>query len=155
MTATVRIPPIIKSIRVRATPERAFKVFTTNVIRWWPPDYTIGTSPMKDIVLEPRDEGRWYEIGEDGSQCQWGDVLVWNPPTRLLLAWRIRLDWTFDPSLLTEIEITFNRLDTGETEVRIEHSKFENLGDDAGRALEIFDGWSSVLARYAEVLAAD
>jgi len=143
------IPPIAKSISVRAPIERAFKVFTVDPITWWPPDYTIGTSPMKAIVIEPRIGGRWYEIGEDGSECQWGDVLAWNPPHSLALAWRINLDWKFDPSLLTEVAVKFTDIGGGRTEVHLTHSKFENLGDRAAEALRIFDGWSSNLERYA------
>ena len=82
-------------------------MFTNNVIKWWPPTYTIGASPMKEVIMEARAGGRWFEIGEDGSQCQWGDMLEWNPPGRLLLAWRIGMDWQFDPELLTEVEVTF------------------------------------------------
>jgi uncharacterized protein YndB with AHSA1/START domain len=151
MTTNASIPSILKSIRVQTTPEHAFAVFTTNVIKWWPPAYTIGQSPMKKVVIEPRVGGRWFEIGEDGSECQWGDVLAWNPPGRLTLAWRIGMDWAFDPSLLTEVEISFKDLGSGETEVQIEHTKFENYGDDAEKALQIFDGWSSILARFADV----
>ena len=64
-----KIAPIIKSIRVRATPAHAFVVFTTNVARWWPPAYTIGRTPIKQVVIEPRSGGRWYELGEDNSEC--------------------------------------------------------------------------------------
>jgi uncharacterized protein YndB with AHSA1/START domain len=148
------VPPIDKKLRVRASQERAFLFFTTNSIRWWPPTYTIGNSPMKEIVLEPHVGGRWYEIGEDGSECQWGDVLAWDAPNGLTLAWRINLEWAFDPALLTEIAISFTDVGNGETEVRIVHSKFENLGERAPEALRIFDGWSSVLARFKDLLEA-
>ena len=152
MSLKLNVAPIKKLVRVKATPERAFKVFTENSIVWWPPTYTIGSSPMNEIVLEPWLGGRWFEIGEDGSQCQWGDVLAWEPPARLVLAWRIGMDWQFDPSLLTEVEVTFEDVGGGETEVRIVHSKFENYGADAEKAAQIFDGWSTNLARFADVV---
>jgi uncharacterized protein YndB with AHSA1/START domain len=152
MTNKKNVPSIVKSVRVRATLERAFAVFTTNVAKWWPPAYTIGTSPIKEVVIEPRVGGRWFEIGEDGNECQWGNVLSWNPPKQLVLAWRIGMNWAFDPSLLTEIEVSFKDVGAGEIEVRIEHSKFENFGDDAEKALQIFDGWGANLARYADAV---
>ena len=62
------------------------------------------------------------------------------------------MEWRFDPSLLTEIAITFTDVGDGMTEVRLEHSKFENLGDGAEKALQIFDGWSSVLSGSAKLL---
>ena len=151
MATTTEIPPIVKSVRVRARPEHAFAVFTTNVIKWWPPAYTIGQSPMKEVVIEPRIGGRWFEIGNNASECQWGDVLAWNPPSGLTLAWRIGMNWASDPSLLTEVEMSFKDIGGGETEVRINHSKFENYGQDAEKALQIFDGWSSILGRFANV----
>ncbi|HEY4202018.1 MAG TPA: SRPBCC family protein [Devosiaceae bacterium] len=142
---------ITKSIRVRATREYAFSFFTLNPIKWWPPTYTIGSAPMQKVVMEPHPGGRWFEIGSDGSECQWGNVLAWEPPARLVLAWRIGMNWKFDPALLTEVEVTFRDVGGGETEVRIVHSKFENYGPDAGKALQIFDGWSSILERFAAI----
>ena len=62
------------------------------------------------------------------------------------------MDWQFDPALLTEVDVTFKDAGGGETEVRIVHSKFENYGADAEKAVEIFDGWSATLARYAETV---
>ncbi|HTN63595.1 MAG TPA: SRPBCC family protein [Devosia sp.] len=152
MSSKINVAPITKSVRVRTTPERAFAIFTTNVLKWWPPTYTIGNSPMKEVVMEPHVGGRWFEIGEDDSQCQWGDVLVWNPPQRLVLAWRIGMDWQFNAALLTEVEVTFTAVGDGETEVRIVHRKFENYGAEAEKAAQIFDGWSANLARFAAVV---
>lgn len=50
---------------------------------------------------------RWYEVGEDESECDWGKVLVWNPPHQVVLAWQISGHWKFDPNLITEVEVKF------------------------------------------------
>lgn len=89
---TTAIAPVIRTVRVKASPERAFRFFTENLSRWWPRNFSIGSSPMRDARLEPKVGGRWYEIGEDGSTCQWGEVIAWNPPEGVVLAWRIGAD---------------------------------------------------------------
>ena len=89
MTATVTIEPVRKSIRVNARRDHAFEVFTSGLGRWWPRKATIGKSPLKMAVMEPRLGGRWYELGEDGSQTDVGKVLVWEPPQRFIISWDI------------------------------------------------------------------
>ncbi len=39
MTLQITAAPIRKSIQVNATPERAFKVFTGDMTRWWKPEH--------------------------------------------------------------------------------------------------------------------
>ena len=82
----IRPAPVKKSLVVKATPERAFAVFTADIGRWWPPSHHIGGAPFKTAVLEPWVGGRWYEVGDDGSECQWGHVLAWHTPRRLVIA---------------------------------------------------------------------
>ena len=67
-----------REIVVEAPQERAFRVFTESFDSWWPREHHIGQSAMKQAVLEGRQGGGWYELGEDGSRCQWGTVLVWD-----------------------------------------------------------------------------
>ena len=121
MSQTIRPAAIRKTLEVRATPEKAFKVFTEGFDRWWPKSHTIGASPLKRAVIEPGQGGRWYGVAEDGSEDQWGEVLAWEPPGRLLLAWRINGKWKYDPEILTEIEVAFTDLGDGRTRVDFEH----------------------------------
>lgn len=107
MTATISPSPVRRSVTVKASPARAFEVFTSGFSSWWPKTHSIGTVPLKTAIIEPRAGGRWYETGEDGSECPWGDVIAWEPPQRIVLAWRIGTDWKFDPDLLTEVEVRF------------------------------------------------
>src|SRR5260221_9873490 len=106
MTTLIKPAPVRKSIVVRASQARAFEVFTARFSAWWPASHHIGAAPYKTSVLEPQVGGRWYEIGEDGAECEWGEVLAWEPPARLILAWRIGADWKFDAALTTEAEAT-------------------------------------------------
>ncbi|MFD2646351.1 SRPBCC family protein [Devosia albogilva] len=152
---TTAIAPVMKTVRVRASPNKAFRFFTENLSKWWPSNFSIGTSPMRDAKLEPRVGGRWYEVGEDGSTCQWGEVLEWNPPESVVLAWRIGADWRYHPDLLTEVAVTFRPVGDIETEVTLEHRKLENYEEAGEQMVGIFsspDGWSVALDRLAQAI---
>jgi uncharacterized protein YndB with AHSA1/START domain len=75
---------------------------------WWPlATHKIDKAKAVDAVIEPRVGGRWYERGDDGSTCDWGRVLSWEPHARLVLSWEIGADWRHDPTLQTEVEVRF------------------------------------------------
>jgi uncharacterized protein YndB with AHSA1/START domain len=155
MAGIIRPAPVRKQRTVQAHPERAFEVFTAGFSRWWPAGHHIGAAPYKKAIIEAHVGGRWYEIGEDGSECDWGDVLVWEPPARLVLAWRLGTDWKYDQNLLTELEVRFTAQGDG-TLVELEHRKLENWGaggDQARVAIDGEGGWSELLAMYAAAVA--
>ncbi len=154
MTATISPAPVRKSIAVNATPERAFAVFTANMGRWWLRTHTINAAPMADVVIEPRVGGRWYERGEDGSQCEWGKVLAWEPPHRVLLAWQINGEWKYDAALVTEVEVNFIPDGSG-TRVELEHRHLERMGAAAEAARQAVDspgGWSGLLQAFSQAV---
>jgi uncharacterized protein YndB with AHSA1/START domain len=149
-----------RSITVQAPPERAWTVFTERMGAWWPGDtHHVGDEPG-EAMLESREGGRWYERGrETGAECDWGYVIAWDPPRRLVLAWQLDPDFRYDPdpARVTEVEVRF--LPEGDaTRVELTHSGFERHGDASEKIRDAIDspgGWSDLLALYvAEVRAA-
>lgn len=152
MTSTT-VEPIVKSITVRVPQERAFEVFTAGMDRWWNREYSIGAQPLETVVLEPHEGGRWFERDADGGECDWGRVLAWEPPSRVVLTWQVSAEWTYDPTLATELEIRFTPVDDGATEVRLEHRGLEQYGEAAASMRAQLDdptGWAGLLERLAE-----
>ncbi len=150
MTATITLAPVRKSVRVSAPPERAFDIFASGMSRWWPPTHTTLKAPFKAYVVEPRPGGRWYQIGTDGSESDTGSVRVWEPPSRLVLVWRLDAQWQYDPDLDTEVEVNFIPDGTG-TKVELEHRYIERMGEAASAAHAAVDsanGWSGILEDY-------
>jgi uncharacterized protein YndB with AHSA1/START domain len=148
------VAPVRKTIHVRATVEHAFDVFTAGIDRWWPREHHIGKSPMTRIMVEPRVGGRCYSEQQDGTDCAWGSVLAWEPPRRVVLAWQITTDWTFEPELArsSEVEIRFTPEAGGMTRVDLEHRHLERHGPGADRmrgAVDSPNGWGASLARFA------
>jgi len=146
---------IRKQLTVDVPVERAFRVFTANMGAWWPKDHHIGASALKDCVIEPTVNGRWYEVDEDGATCDWGKVRVWNPPRRLVLIWQLGPEFKYDPTLVTEVEVTFPFLGPGQTRVDFEHRKIERFGEAAERLRRDMDrGWGHILESFVSTAAA-
>jgi uncharacterized protein YndB with AHSA1/START domain len=140
---------IRKTITVNAPIERAFEVFATRMGEWWHKEHSIakGTTQV-DVVIEPRAGGRWFEKGADGSEHQWGKVLAYDPPHRLVLAWQLDREFSYGPSLETTVEVTFEECD-GSTLVTFEHRDLERMGADAVELFESMDGgWGMLLDLY-------
>jgi hypothetical protein len=145
-----------KQITVQASQERAFAVFTERQGSWWPPEHHIGEQPMQEPVVEPREGGRWFERGADGSECDWGRIRVWDPPSRLVLVWQLSGEWAYDAALETEIDVRFIAEGPDRTRVELEHRGLEAYGDRAAEMQGTFDsdnGWSYILERFGGVLA--
>jgi uncharacterized protein YndB with AHSA1/START domain len=119
-----------KSITVNASVDRAFAVFTAEFDTWWPRTHHIGKSPMMEAIIERRAGGRCYTKQEDGTDCDWGRILEWDPPHRFLLAWQITQEWGYEPDLskASEVEVRFTPEPGGRTRVDLDHRHFERMG---------------------------
>jgi len=142
-----------KEIVVQAPPERAFRVFTENFDSWWPRGHHIGKAEMKAAIMEGKPNGRWYELGVDGSECQWGYVIAWEPPRRVVLAWQLDAQWQYDPSLVTEVEVTFTPVGASATRVELEHRLLERFGENeeaVRKGIDSEEGWGGLLQLYGK-----
>ena len=145
---------VLRTVTVECDQQHAFEVFTAGFNTWWNRDHHIGAAELDAAIIEPRPGGRWYERGVDGTECDWGKVLVWEPPSRLVLAWQLDADWRYDPDLVTEVEIRFIPEGPSTTRVELEHRGLDTYGDrmDAVRAsIGSEGGWNGLLASYARV----
>lgn len=145
--------PVRKQVLIHATPEKAFRVFTEQIDKWWPRSHHIGKSPLKKSVLESGEGGRWYNQHEDGSETTTGRVLLWEPPSRLILSWQITAQWQFDPDFLTEVEVILTPQGPGETLVKIEHRNLERYREASTAFRESINsegGWSAILSSFAK-----
>ena len=156
MNRTITVAPVRKTVRVNAAAAHAFEAFALGIGRWWPATHTVGTSPMRDVVIEPHPGGRWYERGQDGSECDWGVVLAWEPPGRLLLGWQLDAEFRRNPATATEVEVRFIAESATVTRVELAHRGLERLGESAETLRGKIDapgGWTGVLEHYRAAAA--
>lgn len=143
------------TLHVAVPPQQAYDAFTSGLGNWWVKEYTwSGPESLAEIGIEPRQGGMAYEIGPHGFRADWGRVLSWQPPRRLVFAWQIGPDRAPvpDPARASEVEVRFTP-EPGRTRVEVDHRAFDRHGTDAEgyrRALTV--GWHELLTRYAAVL---
>lgn len=149
-----------EAIVVEAPIDRAFKVFTEEMGRWWPPEHHILGTELAEMVFEPRVGGHLYDRGVDGSECRWSRVLAYEPPHRLLFSWDIGLDWQLqsDPARTSEVEVRFIAQGDTRTRVELEHRNLERHGagwEKMREAVGSPGGWRRGLEAFARTAPLD
>ena len=65
--------PIVKTVTVPVSPDKAFARFTSQIMRWWPVGkHSVSAGQgqsAKDVVIEPHAGGAVYEIMHDGARA--------------------------------------------------------------------------------------
>src|SRR5215210_3459133 len=97
------IRPLRLSFAVACRPDEAFAIWTARTSLWWPADHTVTGEADLEIVFEPHVGGRLFERTAAGAEHDWGEVVAWQPPERLVYLWHLRAD----RADATEVEITF------------------------------------------------
>ena len=146
--------PVRKSITVKAGLDTAFEVFTAGFDSWWPRSHHIGPVPMKRAVMQCHVGGRCYTEQTDGTECDWGEITAWEPPRRLVMAWKIDPQWKYQPDMAktSEVEVTFTPVDNGATRVDLEHRNFARAGAGWETMRGMIDsegGWNGLLRMFA------
>jgi uncharacterized protein YndB with AHSA1/START domain len=146
--AAFPVPPVEKSVEVPCAPERAFRAFTAEIGQWWPlSSHSVARERARGVTIEPRLGGRIFETDASGAEAEWGRVLDWSPPHRLVITWH--------PGRAADsaqtVELAFAAEGTG-TRVTLVHRGWENLGADARRMRDAYaSGWDPVFTRqYAD-----
>lgn len=139
------IEPLLLTFDVACSVEHAFTVWTSRIGAWWPSDHTVSGASDLLVVLEKHQGGRIYERTSEGVEHAWGEVTVWQPPTRLCYLWHLRRD----RSDATDVDIRFVQQSRLSTRITIEHRGWERLGiggpDWRARNRS---GWATLLPHY-------
>jgi len=142
---------VIVSLRVKATPQRAFDVFTQEIALWWRPNGLFQITPRGDGVLSFENQERLITTLPDGKRFEIGRVSVWAPGERLAFSWRHA---TFAPEQETRVEVRFEPVGD-ETRVTVEHRGWDAIPQEhvashgfplAATQMRLAEHWRALLA---------
>jgi uncharacterized protein YndB with AHSA1/START domain len=147
-------------IVVGAPVERAFRAFTERFDRIKPREHNMLGADIAESVFEPRAGGRVYDRGVDGTECQWGRVLAYEPPDRIVFTWDINPYWQIETDLsrTSEVEVRFIAETPTRTRVELEHRNLDRHGDGwegMAEGVRGGDGWPLYLDRFATATKED
>src|SRR5215211_3576547 len=153
MTST-QTATITKDITVNAPIDEAFEVFTARFGDFKPREHNLLAAAIAETVFEPRVGGNIYDRGVDGSECRWAQILVFDPPDRVVFSWDISARWQIEtnPDLTSEVEVRFFAETPERTRVELEHRNLDRHGLEWESVRDGVDneaGWPLYLQRYA------
>ena len=157
MTTQAHEPSVRTQIVVEVPIERAFSVFTEQFDSIKPREHNMLAVEIAETVFEPREGGRIYDRGVDGSECQWARVLAYEPPNRVVFSWDISPRWQIESDLekTSEVEVRFSSETPERTRVELEHRNLDRHGEGWEGARDGVGGeggWPLYLQRFAELL---
>lgn len=147
--------PVRHQVVVNVPIQRAFALFVDKFDAIKPREHNLLTVPIAETVFDTYVGGHIYDIGVDGSRCEWARVLVYEPPSRVVFTWDIGPTWQIegDHTKTSEVEVRFIAESDERTRVELEHRHLERHGTGWRSIADGVDGeagWPLYLARYAE-----
>jgi uncharacterized protein YndB with AHSA1/START domain len=156
MTTQAHEASVRTQIVVDVPIERAFSIFTEKFDSIKPREHNMLAVEIAETVFEPREGGRIYDRGVDGTECQWARVLAFEPPSRVVFSWDITPHWQIesDPDKTSEVEVRFISETPERTRVELEHRNLDRHGEGwegMREGVRSGDGWPLYLERFAEL----
>jgi uncharacterized protein YndB with AHSA1/START domain len=123
------LDPLISTIDVPCSQEKAFAVFVEDVPTWWPLDKRsismLAGHPAKSLSIEAKQGGRIIEIGHDDTEHHWGTIKEYDPHSWISMDFHMGLP--ADTASLVEVQFTV--LADDRTRVELTQSNWEAFGD--------------------------
>jgi uncharacterized protein YndB with AHSA1/START domain len=159
MTTKDQQTAIRTDVVVDAPQDRAFRLFTEQFDMIKPREHNMLEVDIADSVFEPREGGRVYDRGVDGSECQWARVLAYEPPDRIVITWDISPRWQIEDDLsrASEVEVRFIAESAERTRVELEHRHLDRHGEgweSLSEGVAGDQGWPLYLSRFADRIRA-
>ena len=160
MTSQAQDSVVTIEVVVEAPAARAFQLFTERFDRVKPREHNMLGVDIAESVFEARVGGRLYDRGVDGSECQWGRVLAYEPPHRIVFSWDISPHWQIetDASRSSEVEVRFHADGPTKTRVELEHRNLDRHGEGwegMREGVRGDQGWPLYLQRFEVAVGSD
>ena len=144
------ILPVTKSFVVQLPVSAAFRLFTSEIGRWWPlSTHSVFGEAAKTCAVDERVGGRIYEVDAGGRVAEWGRILAWEPPHLFVCSWHPGRE----PDSAQELKVIFEGAADG-TRVTLVHAGWERLGEQGTASRANYEhGWDRVLEGYTGLAA--
>lgn len=140
----------MKTVIVNLPLGAAFRLFTAEINRWWPLElHSVFGDDAVSCSMDCKIGGRIIEQHKDGRETEWGTILTWEPPNRLVFS----MYPGRSADTATEVEVAFETYPMGGTRVTLTHRGWENYG--GWKLRENYNtGWDTVLGKYTQAATA-
>lgn len=125
------LDPIVSTIEVPCSQEKAFGVFVNDMPTWWPLDQRsmsmMGGKQVKSLRIEARQGGQIVETADDETEYLWGTIQSYDPHGFVSM----RFHMGMPPETASLVEVRFVALSDKRTRVELTQSDWEAFGDMA------------------------
>lgn len=151
---SIRTEVVVETAR-----EHAFNLFSERFDQIKPREHNMLAVDIAESIFEPHAGGRVFDRGVDGSECQWGRVLAYEPPERIVFTWDISPHWQIESDLgrASEVELRFTAEAPERTRVELEHRHLDRHGEgwqELREGVRGDGGWPLYLSRYVDSASA-
>ena len=123
------LEPVVNTIEVPCSQEKAFEVFVNGMGSWWPLDKRsvsmLSGEPARSLRIDPRLGGKIVETGHDGTEHLWGTIRSYDPHDSITMDFHMGLP----AETASLVEVRFTVLEKHRTRVVLTQSNWEAFGD--------------------------